>query len=155
MNSLLAGTLTTDMAGLHECVGRTLGPSDWVEMSQDEVDRFAALTGDHNFLHVDPARAASTRFGGTIAHGFLSLALIAPVTQLLSVSDAAASVNYGLDKVRFPAPLKVGEAWRGHAEITEVTEVDGGLQARIAAVIEIRGSNRPAVAAECLVRFYR
>ena len=155
MNSVATAGVTTEMAGLPECVGRTLGPTEWVEISQDEVDRFAALTGDHNFLHVDPARARETRFGGTIAHGFLSLALIAPVTQLLTVSDAAASVNYGLDKVRFPAPLPVGRAWRGRAEVTEVTEIDGGLQARMTATIEVRDSDRPAVAAECLVRFYR
>lgn len=155
MNGLGTTGLTTDMNRLPQCVGSSVGPTDWAEISQDQVDRFAALTGDHNFLHVDPERARATRFGGTIAHGFLSLSLVAPVTQLLQVSDAGASVNYGLDKVRFPAPLPVGSSWRGRAEITEVTEIDGGLQTRMVATIEVKGSDRPAVAAECLVRFYR
>lgn len=155
MNSLATAGLTTDLAGLPDCVGRTVGPTEWVEITQDEVNRFADLTGDHNFLHVDPERARATRFGGTIAHGFLTLSLIAPVTQLLKVSDAGASVNYGLEKVRFPAPLPVGRAWRGSAEIAEVTEIDGGLQTRMLATIEVRDSDRPAVAAECLFRFYR
>ena len=125
-------------------------------MTQAEVNRFADLTGDHNFIHVDPERAAETSFGGTIAHGFYSLALLASATQLLNVTDSAANINYGLDRVRFPAPLPVGErlALRPPRS-TEVTEVRGGVQAKIAATIEVKGSDRPAVAAECLFRFLR
>jgi acyl dehydratase len=124
-------------------------------MTQPEVSRFADLTGDHQFIHVDPERAAQTQFGGTIAHGFYSLALVVAAMQLLSVTDSAAAINYGLDRVRFPAPLPVGAEWRGKGEITEVTEVKGGVQAKVAATIEVKGSDRPAVAAECLVRFLR
>lgn len=124
-------------------------------MTQAEVSRFADLTGDYNFIHVDPERAAQTVFGGTIAHGFYALALLAPATQLLDVTDSSADINYGLDKVRFPAPLPVGADWRGSAEITEVTEVGGGVQVKITATIEIKDSDRPAVAAECLFRFLR
>jgi acyl dehydratase len=154
METVTSGGLTTDMAGLRESVGQSLGHTDWVEMTQSEVDQFADLTGDHNFLHVDPGRAAATPFGGTIAHGYLSLSLLAPVTQRLEVSDAATAVNYGLDKVRFPAPLPVGAQWRGTAQIIEVSEIKGGLQAKLTATIEVSRSERPAVVAECIVRFY-
>jgi len=124
-------------------------------MTQAEVDQFADLTDDHNFIHVDPERAAQTPFGGTIAHGFYSLSLVVQASQLLSVTDSVASINYGLDRVRFPAPLPVGAEWRGTGEITEVTDVKGGVQAKVSATIEVKGSDRPAVAAECVFRFLR
>jgi acyl dehydratase len=142
------------MAGLSELVGAELGPTEWVVMTQDQVDQFADLSGDHKFVHVDPARAAETPFGGTIAHGLLSLSLLAGVAKQLYVSDAATTINYGFDRVRFPAALPVGGRWRGAATIAEVTTIDGGLQAKLAATVEIEGWERPAVAAECLVRFY-
>jgi acyl dehydratase len=154
MSSLAKDGLQTDMDGLRECVGVRIGSAEWTEMTQELVDRFAEVTGDHNFIHVDPERAKATPFGGTIAHGFLSLSLIAPITQRLRVTDAGTSINYGLDKVRFPAPLPVGARWRGSAEITEVSEVKGGVQTKLVATIEVEGSERPAVAAECIVRFY-
>src|SRR5947209_1938484 len=152
--SAASGEVVIDMAGLRQCAGWNLGYTDWVEITQDEVDQFAQLTGDHNFLHVDPERAQQTPFGGTIAHGFLSLSLLAPVTQRLQVTDAATSINYGLDKVRFPAPLPVGGHWRATAEITQVSEIKGGLQAKMLATLEVKGSDRPAVVAESLIRFY-
>jgi len=154
MDGVTAFAEPMDMECLRHCAGRHLGYTDWAEMTQQQVDAFANCTGDHNFLHVDPERAKETPFGGTIAHGFLSLALLAPVTQRLEVTDARMSINYGLDRVRFPAPLPVGAKWRGGAEIVEVTEVAGGLQARLAASIEVQGSERPAVAAECLIRYF-
>jgi acyl dehydratase len=123
-------------------------------VTQEQINRFADLTGDHNFLHVDPEHAKQTAFGGTVAHGLLSLSLLAPVAQLLQVSDATAAVNYGFDKVRFPAPLPVGTRWRGVTEITDVSEVKGGLQVKLSGTVEVEGSERPAVAAECIVRFY-
>ena len=145
---------TTDMAGLKQSVGRTLGPTEWSEMTQQLVDEFAELTGDHNFIHVDPLRARDTQFGGTIAHGFLSLALLAPVTQLLSVADAATSINYGLNKVRFPGPLKVGARYRGVAEITAAAPIRGGVEVHMTATMEVQDAERPAVVAESVVRFY-
>lgn len=153
MNVTTSG-LVTEMAELRQAAGRHLGHTDWTEMTQAEVHQFASLTGDQNFLHVDPERARQTSFGGPIAHGLLSLSLLAPVTQRLHVNDAATSVNYGLDKVRFPAPLPVGARWRGGAEITEVSEVKGGLQAKIVATVEVEGAKRPAVVAESLIRYY-
>src|ERR1700730_6847866 len=119
--------VVTDLAGLHALAGTELGHTEWREMTQDRVDAFADVTEDHNFIHVDPARASQTPFGGTIAHGYLTLSLLAPITQqLLSVSDAAVSINYGLDRVRFPAPLRVGARFRGSATISEVSPIDGG-----------------------------
>jgi acyl dehydratase len=154
MGSVETAGFRTDMAGLEQSVGRRLGPTEWVEMTQQLVNEFASLTGDHNFIHVDPERAKLTPFGGTIAHGYLSLSLLAPVTQLLDVSDAGTSINYGLNKLRFPGPLKVGSRYRGFADIVSVSEVRGGLEATIAATLEVEDAERPAVVAECVVRFY-
>jgi acyl dehydratase len=148
--------LVTDMAGLRECAGRHLGYTEWREMTQDLVDRFADVTEDHNYIHVDVERAKASPFGGTIAHGYLTLSLLAPVTQqLLQVSDAKTGVNYGLDRVRFPAPLPVGALWRGGAEVVEVSEIKGGLQAKVRATVEVKGSEKPALVAECLLRAYQ
>ncbi|MGD0384745.1 MAG: MaoC family dehydratase [Solirubrobacteraceae bacterium] len=148
-----AGTVT-DLAGLPALVGASLGHSDWSEMTQERVDAFAELTGDHNFIHVDAARARETPFGGTIAHGFLTLSLLAPISQRLVVTDAALSINYGLDRVRFPAALAVGARFRGTATIEQVTPIEGGAQVKLAAQIEVDGQAKPALAAECLLRFY-
>ena len=154
VESVTSAGLTTELAGLPKLAGEPLGVTEWAEMTQDQVTRFADLTGDHNFIHVDPERAKATPFGGTIAHGYFSLALLAPVMQRLQVTDASTSVNYGLDKLRFPAPLPVGAQWRARAEIGEITEIKGGYQARINASVEVEGSERPAVVAESLIRFY-
>jgi acyl dehydratase len=147
--------LVTDIDGLRTAAGAHLGFTGWQEMTQERVDLFADVTEDHNFIHVDPERARETPFGGTIAHGFLSLSLLAPVSQqLLQVTDASMAVNYGLDRVRFPAPLPVGAQWRGAGEIVEVSEVTGGLQVKLKLTIEVQGSEKPAVVAESLVRVY-
>lgn len=144
-----------DLAGLRESAGKHLGYTEWQEMTQDRVNRFADVTDDHQFIHVDVERAKETPFGGTIAHGYLTLSLLAPVMeQLLIVSDVKMGLNYGLNKVRFPAPLPVGAEFRGGAEVIEVTEIPGGLQATVLATVEVKGSEKPAVAAECLVRLY-
>lgn len=150
-----AGGLVTTIAGLADHVGEQLGTTAWRTFTQDEVNRFADLTDDHNFIHVDPDAAAKTPFGGTIAHGFLTLSMVAPVTQeLITVTDLGMGVNYGLDKVRFPAPVPVGARFRGSAQLAEVTEVKGGVQAKIVVTIEVEGSEKPAVVAESLLRFY-
>ncbi len=147
--------VVTDIAGLGDLAGTELGQTEWGEMTQAQVDAFADVTDDHNFIHVDPARAAQTPFGGTIAHGFLSLSLLAPVTQqLLEVTDANVKINYGLDRVRFPAPMPVGKRFRTSAKIAEVTPLEGGAQVKVVASVEVEGSDKPALVAELLLRFY-
>src|SRR5438552_12775826 len=136
-------------------VGQELGVSDWHEVTQAEIDAFADATDDHQFIHVDPERAKQTPFGGTIAHGFLTLSLVAPTSQqLMKVTDAVMGVNYGLDRVRFPAPLPVGAQWRGGLEILEVSEIPGGLQIKSKMTSEVKDSAKPACVAESLVRVY-
>jgi len=147
--------LVTDLAGLPDLVGKHAGYTEWRVMEQDRVNQFADATDDHQFIHVDPEKAKNTPFGGTVAHGFLSLSLTASVgQQLMHVSDAKMAVNYGCDRVRFPAPLKVGARWRGGAEIVEVSEAGGGLQVKQRITIEAEGSEKPVCVADCLVRIY-
>ena len=146
----------TTIAGAPLQVGRKVGPTSWQPMTQERVSQFADLTGDHNFIHVDPERARETPFRGTIAHGYLTLSLLGPISQqLLVVTDAATSVNYGLNKVRFPAPLPVGSEFRGQGEILEVTPFDGGVQIAASFSVETKGASKPALVAECLFRYYR
>jgi acyl dehydratase len=149
-------SLVIDMAGLKDTpAGTHLGFTDWEEMTQPLVNGFAEVTNDHNYIHVDVERAKSSPFGGTIAHGYLTLSLLAPVTQqLLQVTDASTGINYGLDRTRFPAPLRVGAQWRGGAEIAEVKEIPGGLQVKLLATVEVKGTDKPALVAECLLRVY-
>ena len=155
MTSANTQGLVTDVAGLRERAGSHLGYTDWQEMTQERVDQFADATDDHQFIHVDVERAKQTPFGGTIAHGFLTLSLVAPVSQrLMKVTDAAMGVNYGLDRVRFPAPLPVGALWRGGMEITEVTEIPGGVQIKSRITIEVKDTEKPACVADSLVRIY-
>jgi acyl dehydratase len=147
--------LVTDMAGLRDHVGTHLGFTEWQVMEQERVNQFADVTDDHNYIHVDVERAKASPFGGTVAHGYLTLSLLAPVTmQLLRVTDVVAGVNYGLDRVRFPAPLPVGAKWRGGGEIVSVDDVPGGLQVKLKATIEVKDSAKPALVAECLVRLF-
>jgi len=143
------------LSRLPELSGQPLGHTEWREMTQDRVDAFADVTEDHNYIHVDPERAKDTPFGGTIAHGYLTVSLLAPITQsLLEVSDAKTSINYGMDKLRFPAPLPVGAEFRGAAEVADVATIDGGAQVKLAVTVEVRDAPRPALAAEVLLRFY-
>jgi acyl dehydratase len=145
----------TDLAGLAGHIGSHLGYTDWRTMTQDRVDRFAAVTEDHNYIHVDPERAASGPFGGTVAHGYLTLALLAPLTtELLRIDGVSTGVNYGLDRLRFPAPVPVGSRFRAGAELAEVTEIPGGVQIRLHAAVEVEGASKPSLVADLLYRFY-
>ena len=145
----------TTLAELPGLAGQRLGPTDWREMTQERVNEFADVTEDHNYIHVDPERAKASPFGGTIAHGYLSVSLLAPISQrLLEVSDAATSVNYGMDRLRFPAPLPVGAQFRGVGEVEEVTEIKGGTQVKVKFTLEVRDQERPALVADCLFRYY-
>jgi acyl dehydratase len=152
---MTSANATIEIADLKEAAGRHLGYTDWQEMTQERVNQFADATDDHQFIHVDVERAKATPFGGTIAHGYLTLSLMAPVMQrLLSVPDAKMGINYGLDRVRFPAPLPVGARWRGGGEIVEVSDVPGGVQVKVRGTIEVQGSEKPACVADCIVRLY-
>ncbi len=148
-------TTTVPYAELPSLVGRDLGHSSWIEITQERVNIFADATDDHQWIHVDPERAKEGPFGGPIAHGFLTLSLVIPmITDLLDVQGVSTKVNYGLDKVRFVSPVKVGARVRMNAVIAEVTEVSGGYQLVIDQTIEIEGSSKPAAVARGLSRFY-
>jgi acyl dehydratase len=137
-------------------VGRLLGPTGWRQMTQEQVNQFADVTGDRNFIHVDPERARRTPFKGTVAHGYLTLALLGPISQqLIVVTDAATSINYGLNKLRFPGPLPVGAEFRGHGQVVEVTPLEAGVQIQATFTVEVKGAAKPALVAECLFRYYR
>jgi acyl dehydratase len=155
MTSTNASAHVTDLSSLRESAGKHLGYTEWEEMTQERVNQFADATDDHQFIHVDRERAKQTPFGGTIAHGFLTLSLVAPTSQqVMKVTDAVMGVNYGLDRVRFPAPLPVGAQWRGGIEILEVTDIPGGVQIKSRVTIEVKDSEKPACVAESLVRLY-
>jgi acyl dehydratase len=136
--------------------GLEVGPSAWREVEQSRIDAFAGATDDHQWIHVDPARAASGPFGTTIAHGYLTLSLLVPFAyELLPVEDASSTINYGLNRVRFPAPLPVGSRIRARFRVEDVAEVEGGVQVTLAATVEREGSEKPVCAAELVFRYYR
>jgi len=141
---------------LQGLVGTEVGVSDWMEITQERVNAFADATDDHQFIHVDPEAAKLTPFGGTIAHGFLTLSLIIPlVAQItLDVGAPRMGVNYGLNKVRFPAPVPVGSRIRAKLSLDAVSEVAGGIQLDRTVTVEVEGSEKPAMVAESLVRVY-
>ncbi|MCA1983559.1 MaoC family dehydratase [Nocardioides nematodiphilus] len=132
--------------------GEPLGSTDWVEITQDRVDAFADATGDHQWIHVDVDRAKSGPFGGTIAHGYLTLSLVPWLgSQIFSLETPGAKLNYGLNKVRFPNPLLVGRRIRGSAVFSDVATIPAGLQVTISYTVEIEGEAKPACVAETLV----
>jgi acyl dehydratase len=134
--------------------GTELGPTEWLEVTQDRVNLFADATDDHQWIHVDPERAAQGPFGGTIAHGLLTLSLLPQFTQqLYTVDNIAMAINYGYNKVRFITPVRVGAKIRARAQIAKVDRLDGGVQATVATTVEIEGSEKPAAVAESIVRF--
>ena len=143
--------------GLDEFVaaeGTELGPTEWLEVNQDRVNLFADATDDHQWIHVDPERAANGPFGGTIAHGLLTLSLLPHFThQLYTVDNVAMAINYGYNKVRFITPVRVGSKVRARAEIAKVDQLDGAVQATVTVTVEIDGSDKPAAVAESIVRF--
>jgi acyl dehydratase len=144
-------------SGLDEFVaaeGTELGPTDWLEVTQGRVNLFADATDDHQWIHVDPERAANGRFGGTIAHGLLTLSLLPHfMHQLYTVDNVAMAINYGYNKVRFITPVRVGAKIRARAQIAKVDQLDGAVQATVATTVEIDGSEKPAVVAESIARF--
>ena len=141
-----------DLDGLAELTGEELGTSDWIDIDQERVDAFADATGDHQWIHVDAERAAAGPFGGTVAHGYLTLSLIPFLgSQVFSLQTPGARLNYGLNKVRFPAPLLVGSRIRTRVVLTEVTDVPAGKQLTMRHTIEIENGAKPACVAETVV----
>ncbi|MEU1303225.1 MaoC family dehydratase [Streptomyces shenzhenensis] len=140
---------------LKAAVGEQLGYTDWLEIDQKRIDLFADATGDHQWIHVDPEKAAAGPFGTTIAHGYLTLSLL-PLfgPQLLRVEGATMGVNYGTDKVRFPAPVPVGSRLRATARITGAEDVTGGVQLTVAFTVEREGGGKPVCVAESVSRYY-
>ena len=149
-------TTTVHFDDLAFLIGVPLGATEWLTISQDRINTFADATGDPQWIHVDPERAKSGPFGTTIAHGYLTLSLIVPLfVDLLDVDGVTTKLNYGLNKVRFPAPVKVDSRIRLVAQITEVETVGGGgKQITWAGTVEIEGSDKPACVAEPVYRFY-
>jgi len=148
-------TTTAAYADAPSLAGTDLGWSEWLEVTQERVNTFADATDDHQWIHVDPERAKEGPFGAPIAHGFLSLSLTVKFwSELLDLEGVTTKVNYGLDKVRFVSPVKVGDRVRMNAVIAEVTEVPGGYQFAVDQTIEIEGGSKPAVVARGLYRFY-
>ncbi|BBA96457.1 hypothetical protein RVR_1771 [Actinacidiphila reveromycinica] len=140
---------------LRAAVGEQLGWSDWIEVEQERIDRFAEATGDHQWIHVDPERAAQGPFHTTIAHGFLTLSLIPSLTpRLFRVEGVRMGVNYGVNKVRFPAPVPVGSRLRATATVADVSEAGGGVQLVTQVTVEREGGEKPVCVAETVSRFY-
>ena len=137
---------------LAKAVGETIGPTEWLTIDQQRVNRFADATSDHQWIHVDVDRAKKGPFGGTIAHGYLTLSLIPYFTpQLFEIATPGAKLNYGVNKVRFPNPVKVGSKIRATAQIADVSDVPAGKQLVTRYTIEIDGESKPACVAETVV----
>ncbi|MCM2319170.1 MAG: MaoC family dehydratase [Pseudomonas sp.] len=134
--------------------GLELGATEWLEIDQARVNLFAEATGDHQWIHVDPERAASGPFGGCIAHGYLTLSLVNLfLPQLLQVDNLSMGVNYGCDRVRFPAAVKVGARVRGRGEIVRVEQLGAAVQATVRVSVEIEGSERPGCVVDTISRY--
>ena len=137
---------------LTAAVGEDLGTSDWLEIHQGRVDAFADATGDHQWIHVDVERAKDGPFGGTVAHGYLTLSLVPWLgSQVFALETPGAKLNYGVNKVRFPNPVRVGSRVRAHVSLVDVTDIPAGKQMRLKYVIEIEGEDKPACVAETVV----
>src|SRR5688572_32217832 len=141
---------------LAACVGQEVAVSDWVEITQEQVNQFAEATGDHQWIHTDPERAAKeSPFGGPIAHGYLTLSLLPMLMpQIVEITGFRMGVNYGTEKVRFPSPVPVGSRVRAGAQLESATPFDGGVQMQITVTVEIEGGSKPAMVATSLSRRY-
>ena len=141
-----------DLLGM---IGSTLGPTDWSEMTQERVNQFADATEDHQWIHVDPQRAAEGPFGACIAHGYLTLSLASKfLPEMMTVENTTMGVNYGCDKVRFPNSVKVGQRIRGLAEVISAEQKGSAVQVLVRVTIEVDGEERPACVVDTISRFY-
>jgi acyl dehydratase len=152
----MAQTTVDGVEGVQGLVGQHLGHSEWVTITQEQVDQFAEATGDHQWIHVDVERAkAESPFGGPIAHGYLTLSLVPMlVPQIVEMTGFRMGVNYGTEKVRFPSPVPVGSRVRAGATLDSATPFDGGVQVNVTVTIEIEGGSKPAMVATTVTRRY-
>ena len=152
----MAKLVLPDIASLKPLVGSELGVSDWLEITQERIDRFAEATGDHQWIHVDPERAKRGPFGRTIAHGYLTQSLVNFfLPQIVEVRGIGMGINYGADRLRFPAPVPVGARVRGSAELLEAEETrDGAVQAKFRVTVELEGSDKPGCVIDTISRYY-
>ncbi|WP_186426240.1 MaoC family dehydratase [Cupriavidus metallidurans] len=143
-----------NIGDLQPLVGEVIGTSEWLTLEQDRINRFADATGDHQWIHVDPVRAKDGPFGTPIAHGFLTLSLLPAFTHTAyKVKNSSAGVNYGLDKVRFPAPVPVGSLLRAHFKLVAFDPLDnGGAQLKLEMTVERQGGSKPVCVAESIIR---
>jgi acyl dehydratase len=140
---------------LRKAEGEVLGTSDWYEVTQKDIDTFADVTGDHQWIHVDVERARETPFGGTIAHGYYTLSLAPRLSdQVVRLDGFAFGLNYGLNKVRFPAPLPVGKKVRMTVKLAKLDDIPGGAQVTFENTFEVEGGDKPVCVAESLARVY-
>jgi acyl dehydratase len=150
--------MTTTIEGIDALkarAGEHLGHSDWHEITQDQVDRFADATGDHQWIHVDPERAKASPFGGTIAHGYLTLSLApALLGEVWRVEGMRMGLNYGINRLRFPAPVPVGSKLRLGARLVAVDDIAGGAQGTLELTFEVEGQDKPGCVAEVVYRYY-
>jgi len=149
-------TIFQTPAELSSSIGKHLGHSAWMEVTQQRIQLFADATDDQQWIHVDPERAKQGPFGAPIAHGYLTLSLVNRfLPEIVEVRGISMGVNYGADRIRFPAPVRVGSRIRGGAELIEVENTqDGGVQAKIRVTVEIEGSDRPACVVDTISRYY-
>lgn len=148
-------TTYAHLTDLQALVGQEMASSDWITIDQQRIDLFAQATGDHQWIHVDPVRAAAGPFKTTVAHGFLTLSLLPEMAaNAYAVADRRMGVNYGLNKVRFPSPVPVGSRLRGHFKLLEYKPIEGGAQLTIELSIEREGSAKPVCVAESLSRHF-
>ena len=147
--------MITTLDELRASAGQHIGHSEWREITQHRIDAFADAADDHQWIHVDAARALSGPFSTTIAHGYLTLSLLVPMfSELADIRDAAMGINYGLNKVRFPAPVPSGSKIRLGATLAAVNDIPGGLEAVVDTIIEIEGTAKPACVAQAVYRYY-
>jgi len=141
------------MSSFTDLIGKELGPTEWLDVDQDRIDRFADATGDHQWIHVDPERAAAGPFGTTVAHGYLTLSLLPLLmTDALQLTGYSMGINYGVNKVRFPAPVPSGSKLRATFTVQSVEDVPGGEQGVVLAVVEREGGDKPVCVAELVAR---
>jgi acyl dehydratase len=149
-----AVTVFADLAEFIAAEGSELGPTEWLVIDQSRIDQFAQATDDHQWIHVDPQRAADGPYGKTIAHGLLTLSLLPHfMHDLYRVDNVSMAINYGFNKVRFITPVPVGSRLRARSKVTAIAELGGGMQATLTTTIEVEGSDKPAAVIESIVRY--